>query len=96
MPVVSRKGDSCTGHGNFPPRASIVGSDSVFVNGVGVLRVGDGFGSHCNSSPSCHVGSLSSGSGSVFANGKALGRIGDDVGCGSAVSQGSSNVFAGD
>lgn len=94
MPAVSRLGDMCTGHGCFPPRPSTGGSGNVFVNGIPVHRQGDGWATHC-CGPSCHASVLASGSGSVFVNGKAIARIGDPVACGSAVSQGSSNVFAG-
>ena len=95
MPAVTRKGDSCTGHGSFPPRPSTGGSGSVYANGIAVHRQGDGWATHCNATPVCHGGSLAAGSGSVYANGAQLGRIGDPVDCGSAVAAGSSNVFAG-
>ena len=95
MPAVTRLGDSCTGHGDFPPRASTGGSGDVFANGIAVHRQGDGWATHCNPTPSCHASSLASGSGSVYANGKQLGRIGDPVACGSSVAGGSGNVFAG-
>lgn len=94
MPAVSRLGDSCTGHGCFPPRASTGGSGDVFVNGAAAHRQGDGWATHCCGS-SCHSSTLAAGSGTVFVNGKALARIGDSVACGSAVAQGSDNVFAG-
>lgn len=95
MPAVTRKGDGGTGHGDFPPRNSNSGSANVFCNGIAVHRVGDSWEEHCDSTPSCHTGTLASGSGSVFVNGKAIGRIGDSVDCGSLVAAGSSNVFAG-
>ena len=96
MPPVTRKGDSCTGHGSFPPRASTGGSPNVFVNGIPAHRQGDGWAAHGSSSPSApHGSSLAAGSGTVSANGKPLGRIGDPVGCGSAVAAGSGNVNAG-
>ena len=41
MPAVTRKGDSCTGHGCFPARPSTSGSPDVFVNGIAVHRQGD-------------------------------------------------------
>jgi uncharacterized Zn-binding protein involved in type VI secretion len=94
MPAVTRLGDSCTGHGCFPPRASTGASGDVFVNGIAVHRQGDGWAVHC-CPPPCHAGSLASGSGTVFVNGKQIGRIGDPVDCGSAVAAGSGNVFAG-
>lgn len=95
MPAVTRQGDSCTGHGSFPPRPSTGGSGDVYANGIAVHRQGDGWAAHCNSTPICHGGSLATGSGSVFANGAQLGRIGDPVDCGSFVAAGSTTVYAG-
>lgn len=94
MPAVTRKGDMCTGHGDFPPRPSTSGSSKVFIDGIQAHCVGDSWDTHCNSSPSCHSGSLSGGSSKVFVSGKALGRVGDPVDCGSTVDSGSSKVFA--
>ncbi|QTP60927.1 PaaR repeat-containing protein [Billgrantia antri] len=95
MPAVTRLGDSCTGHGSYPPRASTGGSGDVFANGIAVHRQGDAWATHCNSTPTCHGGSLASGSSTVYANGQQLGRIGDPVDCGSSVAAGSADVFAG-
>ena len=95
MPSVVRIGDSCTGHGGFPPRVNDFGSSDVFINGIGAHRVGDHWVTHCNPAPSCHDSTLSSGSSTVFVNGQALGRIGDSIGCGSVCADGSNNVFAG-
>ena len=95
MPAVTRKGDMCTGHGDFPPRPSTQGSPNVFVNGIPAHREGDSWAVHCNSQPVCHGGVLAKGSSTVFVNGKQLGRIGDPVSCGSSVATGSGNVYAG-
>lgn len=95
MPAVTRLGDSCTGHGTWPPRPSTGGSGDVFVNGIPAHRQGDAWAVHCNDVPVCHAGSLAAGSGTVFVNDKQLGRVGDSVSCGSAVAAGSGNVFAG-
>lgn len=95
MPAVTRLGDTCTGHADFPPRESTSGSPNVFVNGKPAHRQGDSWAVHCNSVPVCHGGTLASGSSSVYVNGRQLGRIGDSVSCGSTVASGSSNVFAG-
>lgn len=94
MPAVSRMGDLCTGHDCFPPRTNLGGSPDVFVNGIAAHREGDPWAVHACGSSS-HASVLAGGSGSVFVNGKALGRIGDSVACGSALAQGSSDVFAG-
>lgn len=95
MPAVVRIGDSCSGHGTFPPRPSTGGSGNVFVNGKAAHRQGDSWAVHCNSVPVCHGGSLASGSATVFVNGKQIGRVGDPVDCGSVAASGSPNVFAG-
>jgi len=94
MPAVARLGDTCTGHGCFPPRANDEASTDVFINGLGAHRVGDHWQTHC-CGPSCHDSTLAAGSATVFVNGKPLGRIGDAIACGSAVASGSGNVFAG-
>lgn len=95
MPAVTRLGDTCTGHGAFPPRPSTSGSPNVNVNGIPVHRQGDSWAVHCDPSPSCHGSVLDSGSSTVKVNGKDMGRVGDPVACGSSVATGSNNVFAG-
>lgn len=98
---VARKGDKTTGHGAYPPRPSKQASEDVFVNGIGVVRVGDeyephgdGGGRHAGASDYKHISEK--GSETVFVNGKAIVRIGDDVDRdGDAVAAGSENVFAG-
>ena len=96
MAAVTRKGDACTGHGCWPPRASTGASPNVYVNGTAVHRQGDAWAAHtCPSIPQTHASVLANGSPTVFANGKPLGRIGDPVACGSSVAAGSANVFAG-
>ncbi len=96
MPPVTRVGDTCTGHGSFPPRATSSGSPNVFTNGKATMRQGDPYLPHSSPSPSpAHGGTESGGSATVFVNGKAINRIGDPVSCGSANATGSSNVFAG-
>lgn len=92
---VTRLGDMCTGHADWPPRQSVSASETVFVNGVGVHCVGDQWAVHCNSQPQCHAGALEEGSSTVYVGGKAVGRIGDPVDCGSFVATGSPNVFCG-
>lgn len=93
-PPVTRLGDSCTGHGCFPPRPSVSASPNVFANGIPVHRQGDAWAVHC-CGPACHGSVLAMGSSTVFANGIPVGRIGDPVACGSFVMTGSPNVFAG-
>lgn len=95
MSAVTRVGDRCTGHADFPPRESVAGSSDVFINGKPAHREGDAWATHCNAQPVCHAGVTTGGSATVFINGKPLGRIGDAVDCGSSVASGSPDVFAG-
>lgn len=96
MPAVTRLGDSCSGHGCWPPRPSTGASPDVFVNGIAVHRQGDAWAPHtCPTIPETHDSVLASGSSTVYVNGKQIGRIGDPVVCGSTVATGSANVFAG-
>lgn len=95
MPAVTRLGDMCTGHGCFPPRASISSSQNVFVNGIPVIRVGDTYAPHGCKKCKPHPGNLVSGSSTVFVNGLAVGRVGDSISCGSFVKDGSSDVNIG-
>lgn len=94
MPAVTRLGDQCTGHGCFGPRPNDQASPNVFVNGLGVHRVGDHWVTHC-CGPACHDSIMETGSSTVFINGKPAARIGDMVACGSASAQGSPNTFFG-
>ena len=96
MPAVTRLGDSCTGHGCWPPRPSTGASPNVHVNGIAVHRQGDAWAPHtCPSIPETHGSVLAAGSSSVYVNGKQIGRIGDPVACGSSVAAGSGDVFSG-
>ncbi len=96
MAAAARKGDMCSGHGCWPPRASTSGSPNVFINGKPALRVGDSWAAHtCPSIPETHASTQAGGSSTVFVNGRGLARIGDAVACGSSVASGSTNVFAG-
>ena len=92
--AATRIGDVCTGHGCFPPRVNDQGSSNVFINGIGAHRQGDHWVTHC-CGDSCHDSVASTSSGTVFINGKGAARVGDLIGCGSAIAQGSSNVFFG-
>lgn len=95
MAGVARLGDRCSGHGCWPPRPSIEGSPSVFVNGRPALRVGDRWAVHCCPEISeCHGSVQAAGSSTVFVEGRALARVGDAVACGTIVAEGSDDVFA--
>lgn len=94
MRAICRLGDSCTGHGGFPPRPNITSCQSVFANNIRVHRVGDAWAVHC-SKKKCHPGVTASGSNSVFVEGKQVARIGDPLNCGSRIASGSRDVFVG-
>jgi uncharacterized Zn-binding protein involved in type VI secretion len=94
MPGIVRLGDYCSGHDGWPPRPNIEASETVFVNGLGVHRLGDQWAIHCNDS--CHSGVASSSSLTVFCNSKGVCRVGDSVSCGSTMAEGSTDTFAGD
>ncbi len=95
MPGISRLGDLDTGHGAWPPRASITASTSVYVNGKPVTRVGDKYAVHCDDDGHCHDGTIAAGSSGVYADGKPIARIGDPVSCGGSVAQGSGDILSG-
>lgn len=93
MPPVVRLGDSDSGHGCFPARPTNSASSDVFTNSIATHRQGDSLEVHC-CPPPCHAGTTAAGSPNVFINSKQCARIGDPVDCGSALAQGSGNVFA--
>ncbi len=95
MPAGTRINDNCTGHDACPPRPLIEGSPNVYTNRRAAGRVGDSYAVHGCTVHAPHTGVISSGSATVYINGKQAGRIGDPVSCGSAVAQGSPNVFIG-
>lgn len=91
MRGIVRLGDICTGHGCWPPRPSVTASQDVFVNGRGVVRVGDGWAVHC--CVTCHASNQANGAPSYFANGRNVARIGDAIACGSSNATGSQDCF---
>ncbi len=76
--------------------ATQMGSSTVFVNGTGVVRLGDNVAVHTFAGVGCptHAPGLVSGSPNVFVEGKALGRKNDTYGCTAKIISGSSNVYA--
>lgn len=92
--AAARLGDTCSGHGCFPPRANDSGSSNVFINGKPAHRVGDHWVVH-TCGDDAHDGVLSTGSYRTFVNGMNLGVIGSVISCGSIVAEGSPNVFVG-
>jgi uncharacterized Zn-binding protein involved in type VI secretion len=94
MSGVARVIDICSGHGAFPARYPISGSTNVFVNNVGVLRMGDGFLPHSDGHTS-HDAIIISGASGVFVNGSSIAKTGSLLSCGSTIASGSNNVFVG-
>lgn len=97
---VARKGGTdtvSTGHTCDATTVTSAGSSSVFVNGVGVCRVGDAIqihnilvGQYCVP----HTAVINAGSNCVYVDGIAIARDGDSTDLGTLTS-GSTNVFAG-
>jgi uncharacterized Zn-binding protein involved in type VI secretion len=102
MPAVTRTGDATTTGHACDFTTTVTGpSTDVFCNSKGVERKGDPTAAHTipngASPPVCvsHSGAvINVGSSTVFVNSKAIARKGDSCD-GGAISQGSSNVFAG-
>lgn len=85
-----------TGHADWPPRSTSMGSSDVFAEGLGVHRQGDAWNTHCNTKNECHDGVTSKGSATVYCNGKQVARIGDPISCGDTIATGRQTVFVGD
>jgi uncharacterized Zn-binding protein involved in type VI secretion len=94
MTQVARKGDLCTGHGGFPPRPSLTGSEDVFINGKPVHRTTDSWAPHTDGT-TVHPSTMGQGLSTVLVNGLAIARVGDPVQCGSTILLGSLDVYAG-
>lgn len=69
------------------------GSDNVFINGYGAVRVDDTVTSHGTGNHASAT--MNEGSSTVFVNGKALCRVGDKASCNHSSTGGSSDVFSG-
>jgi uncharacterized Zn-binding protein involved in type VI secretion len=83
MPGVARKNTDAAGG------VAIEGSENVFVNGFGVVRIGDDIAAH---SVFLHLTPvMAEGSTNVFVNGIGVCRAGDSATCGHIIS-GSDNV----
>ncbi|HRK42156.1 MAG TPA: type VI secretion system PAAR protein [Gemmobacter sp.] len=96
MPAASRKGDTGSGHGCFPPTPAITGSPDVLIDGIPALRRGDALAPHACPNTPPHPRSVADGSSTVLVNGRPLARIGDGIDCGGSVEVGSGTVFADD
>lgn len=95
MPGVIRKGtDISQGSDAQNPSYPSQGSNNVFANNKSVVRVGDEYDPHPNSSNN-HAGrQASQGSPNVFVNNKKVHRANDLISCGDqANASGSKNVI---
>ena len=93
---VSRIGDVCTGHGSFPPRPLVEGTDDFVVGNSPASKVGDNLAPHGSPSPSPpHGGTVASGSSTYYIANQQIARIGDPVSCGSAMAQGEGTFVVG-
>lgn len=82
----------CSGEGCFPPRLSLTGSDFVFIEGRGIMSVGDQWAVHsCGNQ--AHAGVQTEGSTFLFLNGVPVSGMGHAISCGSVVSEGNDFVF---
>ena len=84
MPGIARKNIDIAGG------VAIEGSQNVFVNGEGVVRIGDKVASH-GLSPHTPTPPMIEGSSNVFVNGIGVVRAGDKANCNHNIT-GSSNV----
>tara|TARA_R100000951_G_C2569040_1_gene158126 strand:- start:321 stop:629 length:309 start_codon:yes stop_codon:yes gene_type:complete len=85
-----------TNHGCDPDTTTLGGSSRVFVNGIGIHRLGDANTDHqIPSGDGCatHSTVINSASPRVFADGLPVARVGDPYSGGETVSTGSFNVF---
>lgn len=100
MPAVARKDGVdtvLTGHGCDVTTVTLIGSSTVFADGIGVCREGDQIEIHqTTSGGSCanHLAYINEGSSTVFADGIAIARKGDSTDLGQLIT-GSSTIFAG-
>lgn len=91
MPAAVRLGDTCSGHGCFPPRPTITAASKFIVEGAAAHRVGDQLAPH-----TCvvtHGGVTVVGSSKFIVEGTPIARIGDAVDCGSVLMTGASKFF---
>lgn len=70
-------------------------SPNVFVNGIGLVRIGDVVQNHPLGGCGPDTSGLTISSSTVFANNKGAGRIGDQYTSDNTITTGSPNVFIG-
>lgn len=88
MSGIARLGDQDDGACLATPRGNNQASPNVFVDGIALHRVGDGWPIH-----GLHSSTTISGSNTVFANGVAIARVGDNLNCGAHIATGSTDVL---
>lgn len=87
MSQVARIGDVCGGE-------ITTGSDTVYVDGIPVARIGDSIAPHGDGE---HASAeVATGSSSVYVNGIPVARTGDAGTCGDIISTGSTSVMVGE
>jgi len=83
-----------TGDCNLPLTSKTdEGSLTVFVNGIGAVRLDDRMAAHNDGGCHSHAPKLAEGSSNVFVNSKKMGRIGDKHEFDEVISTGSATVF---
>lgn len=92
--AISCLGDSCSGHGCFPPRPGINASSKLFVQGRPAHRVGDSWQLHTCGNDT-HDATVVYGSYKMFESGQSVAVIGSVLSCGSILAAGSSKFFVG-
>lgn len=84
MAAVALEGSICSGHGGYPPRASIEGQPKFTVNGVAVHCDGMMWAMHKKPKHPPHAGT-GIGSKPFTINGAKVCVVGDPVSCGSVI-----------
>lgn len=69
------------------------GSDTVYIDGIPVARIGDSISPHGDGEHSS--AEVATGSSSVYVNGIPVARVGDSATCGDIISSGSGTVDIG-
>lgn len=84
MANIAIKGSMGSGHGDFPPRASVMGEPLMKVNGVPVQVQGDIFPPHSDGK-TAHPGNAISSRPWFTVSGKPVCCVGDAISCGSSI-----------
>lgn len=89
MPDVATKSSVTQGHGSFPPTGFTSASSTLFVEGEGVLCVGDSIIPHTDGEH-VHGGSITKGSSVLVVDGKPVAYVGCNISCGDKIATGKS------